>query len=332
MGSRPSSSRSSSGSRCRSPRTRCRARPSSGWHRRSWLAGWRACSTGSRPPCSRSRWPRGRSSRICGGRCRQDMVPGQMVPGQMPGAGGGDDSPQRGSGPSLNVRRVAQGRPPDGQRASHVDELACPVHLGPPVPAGRAVRERDLDLSDPHALAEQIDREPGLHAESRRERACRLERGAGQAALPIQRLSWTPSGCAHDAGTGQAYDEAVTALLRPGTEHRDRHVRPGLLAPARPAGPPRQRSRPGLRPGTAGDAGGRGARCLEQADGLGSGLHRGGLAPVTGVPSPTRRRPGLPQRCRRLSRRPPRSRCRHRAGRPLPARSRRCDRTRSWPG
>jgi hypothetical protein len=28
------------------------------------------------------------------------MVPGQMVPGQMPGAGG-DDSPQRGSGPYL---------------------------------------------------------------------------------------------------------------------------------------------------------------------------------------------------------------------------------------
>ena len=80
--SRPSLSRSSNGSRCRSPTTRCRARPSSGSPRLSWSAGSRACSTGSRPPCSRSRWPRGRSSSRCGGRCRPAWCLGRWCQGR----------------------------------------------------------------------------------------------------------------------------------------------------------------------------------------------------------------------------------------------------------
>ena len=166
------------------------------------------------------------------------MVPGQMVPGQMPGARRRLAAARLGALPLARAAGGA-GPAPDGQRASHVDELAGPVHLGPPVAAGRAVRERDLDLRDPHALAEQVDREPGLHAESRRERPRRLERGAGQAALPVERLGRTPSGGAPDAGAGQRDHEAVAALLHPVAEDRDRHVRP--------AGPHRldQRGRPG---------------------------------------------------------------------------------------
>ena len=43
----------------------CPPTPRSASPRPSWSGGSRACSTGSRPRCSRSRWPHARSSRSC---------------------------------------------------------------------------------------------------------------------------------------------------------------------------------------------------------------------------------------------------------------------------
>ena len=60
-----SSSTSSSASRCRSPTTAHRPRQSCASRRRSWSAGSRDSSTASRPRCSPSRSPLGRSSKRC---------------------------------------------------------------------------------------------------------------------------------------------------------------------------------------------------------------------------------------------------------------------------
>lgn len=47
------------------------ATPNCASRRPSWWAGWRASSTGSRPRCSPSRWPRGPSWSRCGARFRR---------------------------------------------------------------------------------------------------------------------------------------------------------------------------------------------------------------------------------------------------------------------
>ena len=62
-------SRSWNGSASTSPRTARRPRPSCGSRRPSWSAGWRACSTASRPRCSPSRWPLASSSSRCVAPC-----------------------------------------------------------------------------------------------------------------------------------------------------------------------------------------------------------------------------------------------------------------------
>jgi Protein of unknown function (DUF2587). len=49
----------------------CRATPSCGSPRPSWWAGWKACSTASRPRCSPSRWRPAPSSSRCAARCRR---------------------------------------------------------------------------------------------------------------------------------------------------------------------------------------------------------------------------------------------------------------------
>ena len=72
-------SRSSSGCRCRSPRTRRRRTPSCGSPRPSWSAGSRASSTASRPRSTPSRWPPGRSSSRCAAGCRR-VRPGPEQP------------------------------------------------------------------------------------------------------------------------------------------------------------------------------------------------------------------------------------------------------------
>jgi hypothetical protein len=53
-----------------SPRATRPARPSCGSRRPSSSAGWKACSTASRPRCSRSRWPHGRNLSRCAAPCR----------------------------------------------------------------------------------------------------------------------------------------------------------------------------------------------------------------------------------------------------------------------
>src|ERR1700758_4475193 len=80
------------------------------------------------------------------------------------------------------------------ERPGDVGELARPVQLAWPVVSGGPVRERDLDLRHPHAELEQVDGERGLHPEAGRERPGRLERGPGEAALPVERLRRAPPG------------------------------------------------------------------------------------------------------------------------------------------
>ena len=87
------------------------------------------------------------------------------------------------------------------------------VQLGTHPGAGGPVRELDLDLGDPHALAQQVNAHPGLHAPAVRQRSRGLEGRAGQAALPVQRLGRLPAGGPADAGPGQADDQAMPAEL-----------------------------------------------------------------------------------------------------------------------
>ena len=61
-----------------------RPTPSCGSPRRSWSAGWRACSTASRPRSTPSRWRRGRSSSRCGKALPPGMMPQQAAQGSSP--------------------------------------------------------------------------------------------------------------------------------------------------------------------------------------------------------------------------------------------------------
>jgi len=81
-------------------------------------------------------------------------------------------------------------------------ELPRAVHLGPPVAAGRPVRQRNLHLSDPHPDPVQVDSQRRLDAEPWGERAGRLERGTGEAALPVERLRGEPAGGGGGFGGG----------------------------------------------------------------------------------------------------------------------------------
>src|SRR5690606_12765221 len=76
----PSWSRSWSGSPCPSPTRPPPATPNCGSRRRSWWAGWRVCSTGSRPRCSPSRWRRVPSWSRCAGRSRPVPVTARRTP------------------------------------------------------------------------------------------------------------------------------------------------------------------------------------------------------------------------------------------------------------
>ena len=94
--------RNSTASPCRSTRTPRRRTPSCASPRPSWSAGWRGCSTASRPRCSPSRWPPARSwSRCARARCR----PGIGRPGTA----------------RLRARAVPVSRFSTGARGPHIE-------------------------------------------------------------------------------------------------------------------------------------------------------------------------------------------------------------------
>jgi hypothetical protein len=158
------------------------------------------------------------------------------------------------------------------------------VQLSTQAGPGGAVRQVHLDLDDPQALAQQVDGEPGFHPPAVGQRPGRLERGPGQAALPVQRLGRPPAGGPADAGPGQADDQAVAAELDGGGEDGHGHV--GLAGDHRLG----QRPRPGGRTGQVRVEEQQMPRAVaplllvDQADRLGTGLHRGALSPVPRVP------------------------------------------------
>lgn len=134
-----------------------------------------------------------------------------------------------GWGPRPGSGGAGVGEPAGGERARHVQVLPPPVHLGPPVGSGHAVVELDLHLAHPEPLAQQVDGQAGLDAEPGGERPGGLERLAGQATLPGQRLGGDESGRLADAIPGEPHHEPVPAaglLLR--RQDRDGHV--GLAA------------------------------------------------------------------------------------------------------
>src|SRR5208282_326230 len=111
-----------------------------------------------------------------------------------------------------------------GERPGDVGELARTVQLGAQAGPGGPVRELDLDLGDPEPLTQQVDGERGLHPPASCQRARRLERRPGQAALPVQRLDRLPAHSPADTGPGQPDDQAVPAELDGRGEDGDGHV------------------------------------------------------------------------------------------------------------
>ncbi len=119
-------------------------------------------------------------------------------------------------------------------------------------------------------------------------------RSRGQAALPVQRLGGPPAGGPLDARAGQPDRQAVPALADPFGEDRDRHV--GVARAhrfgertGRARGFAQVRVEEQQMPGAV--RVGRGIGGFQQPDGLGPGLHRRRLAPVTAVPQ--HRGPGV---------------------------------------
>ena len=139
----PSWSRSSSGSRCRSPRTPRRPRASCGSPRPSWSAGSRASSTASRPRSTPSRWRPAPSSSRSARRCRR-------APACRGGPAGQATQPRTAGCPAAGrVRagctsrtgqpRAERGAQPDDDQAEQADDHQRRARGGEP---GEAVAAR----------------------------------------------------------------------------------------------------------------------------------------------------------------------------------------------
>jgi acetyl-CoA carboxylase biotin carboxyl carrier protein len=172
------------------------------------------------------------------------------------------------------------------------------------VAAGRAMLEVDLDLGQAQSGARGVDRHPELHAEPRRERKDRSERGAPQRALPRDRrlelqprapgerkpreAQRDPEAAAHppgerrhrDVGSVQGGDERHKALGARAEVAVAEHVERAGAAPLeRPAGGERRRGAlaeapagaDDLRPGRTRQGGGRIARAVVGDDELRGG-------------------------------------------------------------
>ena len=182
-------SRSSTGSRCRSPRTSHRPTVSFGSPRPSWSAGWRASSTASRPRSTPSRWPPRCSSNRSGAVCRRGWASRRVRPRtrtsrRSPATRAGCTSSRSRRGWRLSAAAAARGRRPD--RADRPGPERAPgqqrgrAWSGSPVSTRRELGGLGLRgdgvLGPARAAARPCSRTPASAGRSRR----RSERSRGR--------------------------------------------------------------------------------------------------------------------------------------------------------